>query len=84
MRNPTPEVPISAAARGSDDLLEAAGLVTKAQLARSLGISTRTLDRLHVNRKGPPRVRVGRKVLYRRESVLTWLAGCEKRQTRAR
>ena len=46
-------------------------------LAARLGIARRTLARLHAARKGPPRCVVGRKILYRREAVLAWLASTE-------
>ena len=46
-------------------------------LARELHVSDRTLARWHVERVGPPRVVIGRTILYRRESVLAWLASRE-------
>jgi predicted DNA-binding transcriptional regulator AlpA len=53
-------------------------------LAKELGMSKRTLDRWYVNREGPPRITIGRKILYRRESVLAWLRSREESQPRAR
>lgn len=50
-----------------------AGYVPREELARQLGCSTRTLDRWHNQRTGPPRTVVGRLVLYRIEAVLQWL-----------
>jgi predicted DNA-binding transcriptional regulator AlpA len=50
----------------------------RAELARGLGKSTRTLDRWHTLRIGPPRVVIGRTILYRRQSVLEWLASREE------
>jgi predicted DNA-binding transcriptional regulator AlpA len=50
----------------------------RAELARQLGKSTRTLDRWHTLRIGPPRVVIGRMILYRRHSVLEWLASREE------
>jgi hypothetical protein len=55
-----------------DDYLE------RTQLARELHKSTRTLDRWHTLRIGPPRVVIGRTILYRRQSVLAWLASREE------
>ncbi len=52
--------------------------LSHAQVAKGFGISPRTLFRLHTQRQGPPRVRVGKKVLYRRESLLAWLASREE------
>jgi hypothetical protein len=49
-----------------------AGYLSKSRLAEELGTTTRTIDRWHTLRIGPPRVSVGRKVLHRRDSVRTW------------
>jgi predicted DNA-binding transcriptional regulator AlpA len=54
------------------------------ECARWLGISPRTLARLEVQRVGPPRIKVGKKVLYRREAVLQWLASKETAPLRKR
>ena len=51
--------------------------LTKQELASELGREMRTLDRWDVLGIGPPRTRVGRKVLYRRTSVQKWLAAQE-------
>jgi hypothetical protein len=59
------------------------GYVTPGELADALKISERTLWRWHRLRVGPPRVVVGRKILYRLESVSAWLAGCEHPEPRA-
>ena len=48
------------------------------ELARQLGKSVRTLDRWHVQRVGPPRTRVGRLILYRKEAVARWLRDNEQ------
>jgi predicted DNA-binding transcriptional regulator AlpA len=52
------------------------------ELARELRKSTRTLDRWHSLRIGPPRVVIGRTILYRRQSVLEWLASREEPASR--
>ncbi|MCI0724913.1 MAG: hypothetical protein L0338_39010 [Acidobacteria bacterium] len=54
------------------------GYVTPAQLARLLRRSRRTLDRWHALRIGPPRVQVGRLILYRRDPVEQWLGSREQ------
>jgi predicted DNA-binding transcriptional regulator AlpA len=58
--------------------------VTPEQLAAELGISVRTLHRWHTARQGqgPPRVVLGRVVIYRRSSVLAWIESREERLTR--
>ena len=39
--------------------------ISPEQLALELNISTRTLDRWHSVREGPPRTRLGKRILYR-------------------
>ena len=56
------------------------GFITREQLAAELGKSPRTIDRWEVRRIGPPRVIVGRTILYRVESVREWLQSCERRK----
>lgn len=43
------------------------------ELAEQLGLSPRTIDRWHALRLGPPRVCVGRTILYSVQSVREWL-----------
>jgi hypothetical protein len=57
--------------------------LTKAQLAKELRKSERTLDRWHNLRIGPPRVIIGRTVLYRIDAVLDWLKSRERSEVRA-
>lgn len=52
--------------------------LTTEELAAELGRHKRTLDRWGALGTGPPRTRVGRKVLYRRTSVQKWLAAQEQ------
>lgn len=58
--------------------------IRKPELARLLGVSPRTIDRWHAKRIGPPRVKIGKQVLYRHESVREWLMAQESAQPRAR
>ncbi|WP_299791691.1 helix-turn-helix domain-containing protein [uncultured Marivita sp.] len=44
-----------------------------------LGVSKRTLARWHTIRKGPARIAVGRKVIYRIDAILDWLKANETR-----
>jgi len=54
--------------------------LTKDELASILRKSTRTLDRWDLAGDGPPKVQIGRTVLYRRQSVSEWLLTRERRQ----
>jgi predicted DNA-binding transcriptional regulator AlpA len=47
--------------------------IDKQSFCRELGINPRTADRWARLRTGPPRVKAGKKVLYRRAAVLEWL-----------
>lgn len=47
--------------------------LTIIELAAQLGRTPTTLYRWHVRDIGPPRVRLGRKVLYKRAAVIEWL-----------
>lgn len=52
-------------------------LIAHADAAEILGIHPRTLDRLIERGQGPARVRLGRRVFYRAETLAAWVAGCE-------
>ena len=71
MRDPTQESRPS-----NPNLLE--GFLTREQLATALGKSVRTLDRWEVLRMGPPRVILGKTILFRIEAVRDWLASIEQ------
>ncbi len=55
----------------------------KQTLARALRVSTRTVDRWHTLRVGPPRIKVGKQVLYRRSTITRWLEAREQGGERA-
>ena len=57
--------------------------MTPAETAEFLRISPRTLHRLYLLREGPPQIRYGRKILYKRTSVIAWLDSREQAQPRA-
>ena len=67
----------------SEDFLLLAGYLKPKDLAKELDVSERTIARWHHFREGPPRVEIGRKVYYRKESVLAWIASCEHPEPRA-
>jgi hypothetical protein len=60
------------------------GLMEKEETAAGLCITTRTLDEWHRRRIGPPRIRVGGRVLYRKSTVLRWLEKRESKLVRSR
>lgn len=51
--------------------------MTRVELAAELRISVETLRKWDARRVGPPYAKVGTRVMYRRESVRTWLRGLE-------
>ncbi len=53
--------------------------VTPERLAQLLGCSPRTVGRWDAERIGPPRIKVGKTVLYDLEKLPAWLAGKEAR-----
>jgi len=61
----------AAQAVDADGLLN--GWMDRPELARVLGITPGTLAKWQNQRIGPPLVRIGRKVLYRRDAVQEWL-----------
>lgn len=52
------------------------------QLADELGVSVATIIRLDARREGPPRQRLGNRILYHRPSVADWLRQRAEKQTR--
>jgi len=58
-------------ARQSGGLL--GGWISRTDLAQQLGVSEDTLRRWDVLRSGPPCIRAGRKIYYRRSAVIEWL-----------
>lgn len=67
------------------------GYITAKELCKQIGqmkggrpIARRTLERWHSLRVGPPRVRVGRIVVYRIDEVRAWLEEHSSRSFRKR
>jgi predicted DNA-binding transcriptional regulator AlpA len=54
------------------------GFLRREELAQQLGVSPRTIDRWEALRKGPPRVRCGRTILFSVVSVRSWLRSREE------
>jgi hypothetical protein len=55
------------------------GYIRETDLARQLNRSVRTLQRLAARRSGPLRIKIGRLIFYRIDSVRAWLAQQEKK-----
>ena len=58
------------------------GWITRKDLAEALSLTVDTLGRWEARRFGPPCVRAGRMVLYRRRAVQDWLAAQEMPRTK--
>ena len=58
--------------------------INETELAAELGHHPRTLARWRALREGPPHTRIGRKILYLRESVQFWLRPQEVEPARLR
>jgi predicted DNA-binding transcriptional regulator AlpA len=54
-------------------------LLTRSELAQEFRVSCRTVDRWTVLREGPPRIKIGKIVYYRRDAVVEWLARKEEK-----
>jgi transcriptional regulator with XRE-family HTH domain len=54
--------------------------IGREQLAQQLMVTPDTLSRWEAKRVGPPCMRIGRKVFYRRASVEQWLLSREQNQ----
>ncbi len=53
--------------------------LSREELAEELGIAPGTLAKWATERKGPPLVKIGRCVFYRRAAVRKWLAKRERK-----
>jgi excisionase family DNA binding protein len=56
-----------------------ADLIEEPELAEMLRVSVVTLRRWAAKGEGPKRVRIGRRICYRRATVERWLAAKERR-----
>jgi predicted DNA-binding transcriptional regulator AlpA len=71
-------IPLSDFPQGNPPNLILDGFLRREELAQQLGCSPRTIDRWQALRRGPPRVCVGRTILYSVESVREWLRSREQ------
>lgn len=53
------------------------GHYTTEEVCRLLNVSNRTLTRWHALRVGPPRIKVGNQIFYRKDAVEAWLRANE-------
>lgn len=61
-----------------DDLKTTLTFLSADELSVELGVSKRTLSRWGRLRCGPPVTKIGRRALYKRTSLTTWLASVEQ------
>ena len=67
----------------SDTVDLSSDILSVEQVAALLGVDPRTLRRRHAEGMGPPRIKIGRKVVYLRASLIAWLRDREKKGVRA-
>jgi excisionase family DNA binding protein len=63
--------------RPNPDGIIATDFFTRESLSKDLGVSVRTIDRWVSLRLAPPRVVIGKLILFRREAVSEWLRSRE-------
>jgi hypothetical protein len=59
-------------------------LLTEADVARELQVRGNFLAKLRCSGNGPPFIRIGGKIRYRRSALIAWLDGRERRSTSER
>lgn len=52
--------------------------LTRAELAADLNVCTRTIERWDRLGEGPPKTKIGNRILYRREGAAKWLRSREQ------
>lgn len=60
------------------------GLLAAADVSQMLQVSEQTLSRWARLRRGPPRVKIGRKIFYRSEALEDWILSCEELSERCK
>ena len=73
-----PPSAVSPSQETSSNQLLLDGYLRREELAQQLGVSPRTIDRWQTSRCGPPRVAIGRTILYNADSVREWLRSREE------
>ena len=82
--SPNAMAAIDTSAQNTDRPALLADYWTTDEMAAAAGVCTRTLARWHSLRVGPPRTRLGNKVLYRIVSAKVWLVAQEEADVRGR
>jgi hypothetical protein len=59
-------------------------LLPEAEYAAQRGVSVRTVQRERAQRIGPPFIKLGRQIFYRRQAIEAWLLAQEQEQPRAK
>jgi predicted DNA-binding transcriptional regulator AlpA len=62
----------------SEQMSSTTDLLSEVDTALILGLRVPTLRKWSVWRKGPPRVKIGKSVFYRRTSLEAWIAAQER------
>lgn len=57
---------------------------TREQFAEAMGWTVTKLTRMHVARKGPPRIKIGKSIYYYMPSVAAWLLTQQMEEPRAK
>jgi predicted DNA-binding transcriptional regulator AlpA len=52
------------------------------EFAQVMGVDPRSVDTWEVKGIGPPRIKIGKRILYRKSSVMQWLATRETSRNR--
>ena len=76
------DVPLTASVAESEIAIGARRYVGAARLAALLGVSLRTLSRWDARGTGPPKIKIGRKVVFDIGQIPEWLATRELPSTR--
>lgn len=59
-------------------------LLTEQAYAQMTGRNVRSIQRERARREGPPFIRIGRRVFYRKAAIADWLLAREQAQPRAK
>lgn len=79
---PATEAPLASAGASADPAV--LGLQAERAAAAMLNVKVQTLRKWAVQRKGPPRTKIGKRVFYREATLRAWLADQERDPAAAR